>query len=145
MVAISNGGNEHLADLDSQIASETAALAAQTKQAASDAAASQTRTGTTQTHSWWSVEQAMTISCVVLVFGLMVTLVAAWLVRKGTSHTAVLRVFGTILILVFSVFLVVAGYDDKQIAPVLGLLGTVAGYLLGKTDKETAPSQPPQN
>jgi hypothetical protein len=85
--------------------------------------------------SWWSVDDAMTISSVVLGFGLVITLVAASLVKHGTSHNSVLRVFGTILILVFSVFLVVAGYDDKQIAPVLGLLGTVAGYLLGKSER----------
>jgi biopolymer transport protein ExbB/TolQ len=35
-----------------------------------------------------------------------------------------------------AVFLVVAGYTDTQIAPVMGLLGTVAGYLLGKEPKE---------
>jgi hypothetical protein len=40
--------------------------------------------------------------------------------------------FGTILIITTSVFLVVAGYSSNQIAPVTGLLGTLAGYLLGK-------------
>lgn len=92
---------------------------------------------------WWTVEDAMTISSVVLVFGLTITVVAAWLVRSGISHNAVLRVFGTILILVFSVFLVVAGYDDKQIAPVLGLLGTVAGYLLGRSERGDVSSTVP--
>ena len=35
------------------------------------------------------------------------------------------------------VFLIVAGYTEKQIAPVIGLLGTIAGYLLGKSSSET--------
>jgi hypothetical protein len=55
----------------------------------------------------------------------------------------VLRVLGTILILVFALFLVLAGCDDKQIAPVLGLLGTVAGYLLGRSEGgDAAPGAP---
>jgi hypothetical protein len=33
----------------------------------------------------------------------------------------------------------VAGYSDQQIAPAMGLLGTIVGYLLGKDVRE-----PPQ-
>jgi uncharacterized membrane protein len=58
--------------------------------------------------------------------------VGAYLIRKERDGNLVLKVLGTILILTFSVFLIVAGYDDRQIAPALGLLGTVAGYLLGR-------------
>ncbi|KVG15927.1 hypothetical protein WJ25_24580 [Burkholderia thailandensis] len=76
----------------------------------------------------------MTISAVVLVFGLVTIGIAAGLILRRIPHIAVLRVLGTVLILVFAVFLVVAGYSDKQIASVLGLLGTVAGYLLGKSE-----------
>jgi hypothetical protein len=82
--------------------------------------------------SWWSVTQAMTISSVVLVFGVFVLLLATYLIRIGKNSEPVLRIFGTILIIVISVFLVVAGYTSNQIAPVMGLLGTIAGYLLGK-------------
>lgn len=122
--------------LNAQIASATAVQSASGK-AVSAAIESQ---ASLAKNTWWTVENAMTISSVVLVFGLTITLVAAWLVRSGVGHNAVLRVFGTILILVFSVFLVVAGYDDKQIAPVLGLLGTVAGYLLGRSERSDASS-----
>jgi len=38
-----------------------------------------------------------------------------------------------VLIITGALFLVVAGYTDKQMAPVMGLLGTLAGYLLGKS------------
>ena len=82
--------------------------------------------------SWWSVTNAMTISAVVLVFGVFVLLLATYLIRIGKSSESVLRIFGTVLIIVISVFLVVAGYTSNQIAPVMGLLGTIAGYLLGK-------------
>lgn len=77
-----------------------------------------------------------------LVFGLIVILLATYLIKAGKSSEAVLRIFGTILIIVIAVFLVVAGYSDTQIAPVMGLLGTIVGYLLGKEtkDKPSAPS-----
>lgn len=82
--------------------------------------------------SWWSTSNAMTMSSIVLFFGLVVLGLAAWLMRSGHSATAVLRVFGTVLVIVMVTFLVVAGYDDKQIAAPLGLLGTIVGYLLGR-------------
>ncbi|MBI3014428.1 MAG: hypothetical protein HYY65_05065 [Candidatus Tectomicrobia bacterium] len=91
----------------------------------------------TAASSWWSVTDAMTISASVLVFGLLVILLATYLIRAGKHTEAVLRIFGTILIVMVAVFLVVAGYTDTQIAPVMGLLGTIAGYLLGKETKET--------
>ena len=86
--------------------------------------------------SWWSVTNAMTISVVVLVFGFLVLLLATYLIKLGKNTEAVLRIFGTILIVLVAVFLVVAGYTDTQISPVMGLLGTIAGYLLGKETKE---------
>jgi VIT1/CCC1 family predicted Fe2+/Mn2+ transporter len=100
---------------------------------------------------WWSVKDAMTISSAVLVFGVFIFLISAYLIKLGKSAEAVLRVMGTMLIIVAALFLVVAGYTDTQIAPVMGLLGTIAGYLLGKSGEEkksdpaTAPAPaPPQ-
>lgn len=84
---------------------------------------------------WWSVENAMTISFLVLLFGVFVISVAARLISKGSDTDSVLKVFALILIIVSAVFLVVAGYSDQQISPVIGLLGTIAGYLLGKDHK----------
>lgn len=84
----------------------------------------------------------MTISSVVLVFGVFVLLLATYLIRIGKNSEPVLRIFGTILIIVISVFLVVAGYTSNQIAPVMGLLGTIAGYLLGKETGARAGLEP---
>src|SRR5262245_10145646 len=72
---------------------------------------------------WWSAESAMTISSVVLAFGIISVCIAAYLIRSERNPDSVLRVLATILILTFSVFLIVAGYDDQQIAPAMGLLG----------------------
>ena len=86
--------------------------------------------------SWWSVTDAMTISSVVLFFGLFVLLMVTMLIRNGNDTEAILRTFGTILIIIGAIFLVVAGYSTTQVAPVMGLLGTIAGYLLGKKDSK---------
>ena len=80
----------------------------------------------------WSAHNAMTVSSVVLIYSLIVLALATYLIRLGKSSESVLRIFGTILIISSSVFLIVAGYTNQQIAPAMGLLGTVAGYLLGK-------------
>jgi hypothetical protein len=85
--------------------------------------------------AWWSTESAMTVSSLVLGFGVLSMLLATYLLRVGKNEDAVLRVMGTIIVLFAAIFLVVAGYSDKQIAPVMGLLGTIAGYLLGKGGK----------
>jgi len=91
---------------------------------------------TNQNIEWWSATNAMTVSSAVLIFGVMIFVLATHLIKSGKSADAVLKIFGTILIVISAVFLVVAGYSDKQIAPVMGLLGTIAGYLLGKETKE---------
>lgn len=84
--------------------------------------------------NWWSVTDAMTISASVLIFGALIMCLATALLYKGKSADEVLKLFGTVIIIVSAVFLVVAGYTDTQIAPVIGLLGTIAGYLLGRNE-----------
>ena len=122
------------------INNDMAAVDKQIAEAKANVARTETSTVALQDHgvTWWSTTNAMTMCAVVLGFGFLVAAIAAALLWQGKSHVAVLRVFGTILILVLAVFLVVAGYDDKQIAPVLGLLGTVAGYLLGSRESASS-------
>lgn len=85
---------------------------------------------------WWSVTDAMTISASILLFGLFVMLLATRALRQGIAAGLVLRLFGMLTIIILAVFLVVAGYDSQQIAPVTGLLGTLAGYLVGRSVPE---------
>lgn len=95
--------------------------------------------------AWWSTQNAMTMSSVVLIFGVVVIAICAALMRSSRpSPEAILRVFGTVLIITGALFLVVAGYTDKQVAPVMGLLGTLAGYLLGKGGSDAPPSSKPK-
>lgn len=110
--------DEQIKTLDADIAQQKSALVSSTIQPG---------------RTWWTTQNAMTISSVVLVFALVVFSLATYLLRAGRDGEVILRVFGTIMIVFLAVFLVVAGYSDTQIAPVMGLLGTIAGYLLGKT------------
>ena len=101
-----------------------------------------TARGQSDQADWWNTHDAMTISSVILVFGAVVVAIAAYLIRKETDGQIILKVLATILIITFSVFLIVAGWSDQQIAPAMGLLGTIAGYLLGK---DTRPPINPVN
>jgi hypothetical protein len=85
-----------------------------------------------KTH-WWTADNAMTISTIVLFFGLCVMFMSARALMRGIPAAAVLRLFGMLTIIVMSVFLIVAGYNTEQVAPVVGLLGTLAGYLVGRS------------
>lgn len=81
---------------------------------------------------FWTPKEALALSYSILIFGLLVLLLMSTLVaRFNVNINRILRAFALVLIIVAAVFLIVAGYDEKQIAPVMGLLGTIAGYLLG--------------
>jgi hypothetical protein len=74
---------------------------------------------------WLSVE--------ILFFGFGVLAVEYFLLRKsGITAEETLRVYAVTLIIVGTLFLITAGFDSNQIAPAMGLFGTIAGYLLGK-------------
>ena len=79
----------------------------------------------------WTPELVLSLSLSILVFGVLVCGLIAFLLYKDRRASELLRVFSLPLIIVSAVILVVAGYSDQQIASVMGLLGTIAGYLLG--------------
>jgi hypothetical protein len=55
----------------------------------------------------------------------------AILVMRKSQTGDVLRLFTVPMVIVAAVFLVVTGFSNEQITPVIGLLGTLAGYVLG--------------
>jgi len=75
------------------------------------------------------------LSLGVLVFGLILVVFTVILaLRKNTGwDQESTRVFTISLIVTAGLFLITAGYSDQQIAPMFGLLGTIVGYLLGKS------------
>jgi hypothetical protein len=46
--------------------------------------------------------------------------------------TWAIKIVGLTLVITAGLFLIVAGYSQDQVAPMMGILGTVVGYLLGK-------------
>ena len=93
--------------------------------------------------------QSNTLSIATLVFGLILMVLV--LIFKGTNDSDYLHTYkliGIIFIGTVSVFLIPAGFDNTQITPIVGLLGTLAGYLVGSStqnnnnQKPTAPVSP---
>ncbi len=77
--------------------------------------------------------QEIYMSVAVLVFGLLVVVAQTVLFyRQKADVEEAFKYFIVTLIIIGALFLVTAGYGNEQIAPILGLLGTIAGYLLGK-------------
>src|SRR5215469_4269673 len=124
--------NSSTDSLDAQLAS----LRAKSDSLEHSIQTAKTSTQHQTTPTWWTNTDAMTVSALVLAFGTFVVIVAAYLIRSERDGQVVLKVLATILIITFAVFLIVAGWSDQQIAPAMGLLGTIAGYILGKEHTE---------
>lgn len=79
---------------------------------------------------WWSTKNAMTMSASVLLFGAFVLVVLLRHIKNNDIMENEAKLFMISLIVWSTLFLVVSGYGDTQIAPVMGLFGTVIGYIL---------------
>lgn len=76
------------------------------------------------------------LSLLILGFAVIVLIILVILAIKGILKEDNIVKYVTItLIITATLFLVTAGYNQYQIAPAMGLLGTIAGYLLGKQEK----------
>ncbi len=75
------------------------------------------------------------LSLGVLAFGLALILFTGFVALKKNSgwDQEATRIFAVSVIVTAGLFLITAGYSDQQIAPMFGLLGTIVGYLLGKS------------
>ncbi len=88
-----------------------------------------------------SVKKPMTelesrLTYAVLLFGFLIIAMEMILTKmnKIDSQESIKFILIT-LIITSTLFLITAGYSNNQIAPAMGLLGTIAGYLLGKNQK----------
>lgn len=85
-------------------------------------------------HTW--VEIAF--SCAVLLFGLILVGVQSFLTMKGKlSESAAFKLIGLTVVVTAGLFVIPAGYSQNQMTPLMGLLGAIAGYLLGKDNQTT--------
>lgn len=73
------------------------------------------------------------LSLVVLGFGVLLIAAEIYVVRsRNICAEDTIKLIVITVIIVSTLFLITAGYSNDQIAPAMGLLGTIAGYLLGK-------------
>lgn len=81
----------------------------------------------------WSPEIVQHLAWLVVGFtALALILGNALMWRKQAGAGDVLKVFGIVTIVGMSALLLVVGYSDEQLTPIVGLFGAIAGYLLGK-------------
>ncbi|MEL6668388.1 MAG: hypothetical protein AAFY36_01215 [Bacteroidota bacterium] len=80
-------------------------------------------------------------SIAVLVFGLGIIIALLWVIvrrieiKQTNDLVDALKLPVVVVIVISGVFLVTAGYGNDQIAPIVGLMGTIAGYLMGRNGK----------
>jgi small-conductance mechanosensitive channel len=83
------------------------------------------------------------MSAMVLFFGLIVFLLEYLVLTKNnlaiTSYN-ILSIFSITLIVIGTLFLLTSAYSVRQIAPAMGLFGTIAGYLLGRGSTKKGPA-----
>lgn len=77
---------------------------------------------------------------IVFGFGAAIIIGELLLIKMMSARWApysVIRLVGITLIIISALVLVIGSQDQNQISAVIGLLGTIAGYLLGKSSKVT--------
>lgn len=73
------------------------------------------------------------LSIIVLFFGLIVVSLEVYLASKGVIRSEyVYKCIIITLVIVGSIVLITAGYSNNQINGVIGILGSIAGYMLAK-------------
>jgi hypothetical protein len=88
-----------------------------------------------------SQNQSLTLSMALLLFGVLVIAAALWRIQRAQlTETGALRLVGATVVVVMAVFLCTAGFTLEQITPAIGLLGTMGGYVLGRSERENSPS-----
>jgi hypothetical protein len=77
----------------------------------------------------------MNLTLVICAFGLSALIVFFILVRSERADPFTLRIFVVIILVIGTLLVVSSSYATTQIAPIVGFFGTIAGYLLGKGDR----------
>ncbi|KAA3620697.1 MAG: hypothetical protein DWQ02_28965 [Bacteroidetes bacterium] len=79
---------------------------------------------------------------IILSFGVLVIGIEVYLIiRERIKTDDVMKYIVVTLIITCTMYLITAGHNNDQIAPAMGLLGTIAGYLLGKGGNQSQVSQ----
>jgi hypothetical protein len=98
---------------------------------------------TTITHEMLTWEM-IRLSWGILAFGFAAVLLIMIMVLKVNKgwDKELTRLFTVVMVIIAGLFLMTAGYDDKQVAPMFGLLGTLLGYIFGKSSSTDDSNKP---
>jgi hypothetical protein len=81
------------------------------------------------------------LSVIILTFGTLIIVIEYFLLRGVIKEKTeeIARTYTVTLIIIGTLVLISAGLTSEQISPALGLFGTIAGYLLGRSDRLNKP------
>ncbi len=84
------------------------------------------------------------LTVLIIAFGLLTLGIVLATFRKSVRiYAEQLLRFATVLIIVVgTLVLITAGYNNEQVAPAFGLFGTIVGYILGRMSQPPAPEPP---
>lgn len=78
----------------------------------------------------------------VLCFGMLVFVIEIIMVKlTGFQPEQTIKLLAVTLIVISTLFIITAGFDSEQIAPAMGLFGTIAGYMLGRASGKSMEAQ----
>jgi len=81
----------------------------------------------------------MNLTLIIIFFG-VVSLVIFYLILRYENYTEfTLRIYVILILIIGTLLVVSSSYSTQQIAPIVGFFGTLAGYLLGKSEKNGGP------
>ncbi len=81
-------------------------------------------------------------SLIVIGFALIIFTLLIFRIKVQTMDAEdFIRLIVLALVICSSMYLISAGWDDQQTAPAFGILGTIAGYLLGRGSAASSSSQ----
>jgi len=100
------------------------------------------------------------LTCIILLAGLAFAYLAITFLRQVPRQQleSATRAMTILFVIIATMVLITAGYNNEQIAPAFGLFGTIVGYILGRGEKsaqqpapqgaddndEAAPNPPPR-
>jgi len=85
------------------------------------------------------------MTVLILAFGIIIVLIEYLLLRSRQADKVddLGKYLVITIIIIGTLALMVGSIDNNQTAPAVGLFGTIAGYLLGRSDRPHGPPQPP--
>jgi hypothetical protein len=87
----------------------------------------------------WNPYLISFLTLIILIFSGFVLHYMRSMLKDGHSPVDVLRLATMPMVITAAIFLVLLGYSNDQMTPVIGLLGTMIGYVLGSATSKGTP------